>query len=147
MGYHAYTKCQDCCVCPVLDYGAEIMVLLNSAPKLEHKETWAARALIQWCTDLVQRQKLYPQLSVIIGDICWCHGSIRKKIAVLRYWNRLMKWTTIGSQRRYLRLNTVNVSKAVGAIKIETYLQVQTRRMYLTRSQNVTQANLALCKA
>ena len=27
----------------------------------------------------------------IIGDIGWCHGSIRKKVTVLRYWNRLMK--------------------------------------------------------
>ena len=81
MGYEAYTKCIESCLFPILDYGSEIIGYTKS-PKLEQVENRAARSFLG-----VHR---FSAKAAVCGDIGWTPNSVRQKLNMLRYWNRLL---------------------------------------------------------
>ena len=80
--YETFTKCVHYNVNPVTDYGSEIWGYLRES-----------------CTDQVQLKAIRSYLGVhkyapnlaILGDMGWTPSDIRRKINLIRYWNRLIK--------------------------------------------------------
>ena len=82
MGYQTFSKCVESCVYPVMEYGAEVWGGIKDAPT-DLTQMKAIRAFLGV-------HKFAPNLA-IIGDMGWCPAYIRRKISLLRYWNRLVK--------------------------------------------------------
>jgi exonuclease III len=82
MGFNTYSKCFETSICPILDYGAEI---------------WGYKKCEQ--IDSVQMKAMKVFLGVhrfaanlaVLGDMGWLPTEIRRKICMIRYWNRLIK--------------------------------------------------------
>ena len=79
--YESFYKCFDSNVNPVTDYGAEVWGYMKDSS-----------------TDLVQLNATKTFLGVhkfapnpgVLGDMGWTPSCIRRKICLLRYWNRLI---------------------------------------------------------
>ncbi len=81
LGYHTYTKMYHSGVTPILDYSCEIwghkdFSIINS---VQHK---AMRVFLG-----LHRFAPIPAMN---GDMCWTSSNVRRKIAICRYWNRLL---------------------------------------------------------
>ena len=80
--YETFTRCFNSNVNPVTDYGSEV---------------WGYRK--ESCTDTIQLKAIRSYLGVhkhapnlaILGDMGWTPSIIRRKLNLLRYWNRLIK--------------------------------------------------------
>ena len=81
MGYDTYTKCFKTCVCPVIDYNAEVWGY-TKCPKIDAVQNKAMRVYLG-----VHR---FAANAAITGDMAWCPSIIRRKIPMMRYWNRLI---------------------------------------------------------
>ena len=81
MGYDTYTKCFKTCVCPVIDYNAEVWGYIK-CPKIDAVQNKAMRVYLG-----VHR---FAANAVLTGDMAWCPSIIRRKLAMMRYWNRLI---------------------------------------------------------
>ena len=81
MSYESYTKCVESSVYPVVEYGAEVWGGMkdSSTDKIQLK---AIRSYLGV-------HKFAPTLA-ILGDMGWTPSCIRRKICMLRYWNRLI---------------------------------------------------------
>ena len=87
MGFDTYSKCYETSVCPVIDYGGEVLGYLKSQ-KLDTVQNKAMRVFLG-----VHR---FAANAAVSGDMGWYPGIIRRKIRMLRYWNRL---TTLPDDR------------------------------------------------
>lgn len=82
MGFYTYTKLFNCGVSPILDYGSEI---------------WGYRKFKE--IDSIQNKAIriylgvhkFAPLAAINGDMGWSDSNIRRKIAMIRLWNRILK--------------------------------------------------------
>ena len=79
--YESFTKCVKCCIHPVLDYGSEILGMYK-ATKSEKVETRTMRVFLGV-------HKFCP-IASMYGDMGWVPGEMRRKVSVLRYWNKLI---------------------------------------------------------
>ena len=80
--YDTYTKCVECSIYPVVDYGTEIWGYVKDATT-DHVQLKAIQAFLGV-------HKFAPNLG-IMGDMGWCPSHIRRKLCMLHYWNRLVK--------------------------------------------------------
>ena len=81
MGFDTYSKCFNSYICPILDYGAEIWGYCNSN-KSESVQNKAIRVFLG-----VHK---FASIDFLNGDMGWYPGKIRKKLSMLRFWNRLI---------------------------------------------------------
>lgn len=81
LGYYTYAKLYKSCVCPILDYAAEIWGYKTHS-KIDNIQNRAIRAYLGV-------HNFAPNYSVQ-GDMGWTCSSVRRKVAMIRYWNRLM---------------------------------------------------------
>jgi hypothetical protein len=80
LGYYTFTKMYNSGICPILDYGAEI---------------WGFRTYP--CIDAIQNRAIRSFLGVhnltpilaMNGDFGLTQSSVRRKMAMLRYWNKV----------------------------------------------------------
>ena len=82
MGYETYTKCYNTCVCPVIDYGSEVWGYIK-CPKIDTVQNKALRVYLG-----VHR---YAANGAINGDMAWVPSESRRKINMIRYWNRMVQ--------------------------------------------------------
>ena len=82
MGLETFTKCIESSVYPVLDYGAEIWGYRKESPT-DKVQLKAMRVFLGV-------HKFAPNLA-LLGDMGWTPSSIRRKMCLLRYWNRVTK--------------------------------------------------------
>lgn len=80
--YEAYTKLFECNVNPVTDYGAEIWGF--------RKESNTDQVQLKAIRNFLGVHKHAPNLA-ILSDMGWIPSPIRRKVCLLRYWNRLIK--------------------------------------------------------
>ena len=81
MCYKTYTKLFDACVYPILDYCSPIWSHCN-CNDIDDIQYRAMRVYLG-----INR---YAAKIAIIGDMGWMPGNIRRKIHLIRYWNRLI---------------------------------------------------------
>ena len=81
MGYQTYTKCYNTSICPILDYGAEVWGGYK-APKIDNVQNKAMRVFLG-----VHK---FTSNDFLCGDMGWYPSYIRRNLAMLRYWNRLL---------------------------------------------------------
>jgi len=81
LGYYTYTKLYNSGVCPILDYCSEIWGFkeFKQIEAIQHK---AIRIFLG-----VHR---YTPLPAVDGDMGWSACATRRKVAMFRFWNRLM---------------------------------------------------------
>jgi hypothetical protein len=80
-GYYTFTKLFNSCVCPILDYCSEV---------------WGYRRFNQ--IDAVQNKAVriflgvhkFAPLNAIHGDMGWTSSEVRRKVAMCRFWNRII---------------------------------------------------------
>ena len=82
MGYNTYTKCYQTSICPVTDYGAEIWGSCKSA-KYDPVFLKAIRVFLG--------VNKFTATLFLEGEMGWTPPEIRRKICMLRYWNRLVR--------------------------------------------------------
>ena len=80
--FDTYTKCVESSIYPVVDYGAEVWGYVRDTAT-DQVQLKAIRAFLGV-------NKFAPNIG-IMGDMGWCPSHIRRKICMLRYWNRLIK--------------------------------------------------------
>ena len=82
MSYESYSKCVHSCVWPIIEYGSEITGIykMNNLDKVIDK---AARAFLGV-------HKFCPIVSMY-KDLKWVTNECRRKLNILRYWNRLVQ--------------------------------------------------------
>lgn len=80
LGYYTYTTMYNAGVCPILDYASEIWGY-KSFPKIDTVQNRAIRAFLGVHT--------YAANAAINGDFGWTYSSVRRKVAMVRYWNKL----------------------------------------------------------
>ena len=80
MGFDTYSKCFNASISPILEYGAEIMGY-HKGENIEQVQNKAIRVYLG-----VHR---FAAIPAITGDTGWVPSSIKRKICMLRYWNRL----------------------------------------------------------
>ena len=81
LGYYTYSKLYQSCVCPVLDYASEIWGY-KGFDKIDQVQNRAVRIYLGV-------HNFAPNLS-IHGDMGWTESSVRRKVHMSRYWNRLV---------------------------------------------------------
>ena len=81
MLYDTYTKCIDSSVNPVVDYGAEVWGLI--------KESGTDRVQLKAIRAFLGVHKFAPGLG-LLGDIGWMPSHLRRKLCLLRFWNKLV---------------------------------------------------------
>ena len=81
MGYETFTKCVETAVYPVVDYGAEVWGGLKNA-NTDNVQLKAIRCFLG--------VHQFAPISGILGDMGWLPSEYRRKICMLRYWNRLI---------------------------------------------------------
>ncbi len=81
LGYYTYTKLSNSGVCPILDNCSEVWGFkpFKQIEAIQHK---AVRIFLG-----VHR---YAPLPTIDGDMGWSSCDTIKKVAMFRYWNRLI---------------------------------------------------------
>ena len=82
MGIETFTKCYTTSICPVTDYGAEIWGYTKYS-SVDAVRLKAMRVFLG-----VHK---FTALLFLEGELGWYPSDIRRKIAMLRYWNRLTK--------------------------------------------------------
>lgn len=80
--YETYSKCFHTNVNPITDYGAEVWGYLKEA------STYLIQ--IKAIRSYLGIHKFAPKLA-LLGDMGWTPSFIRRKLCLLRYWNRLIK--------------------------------------------------------
>ncbi len=81
LGYYTYTILFQSGVCPILDYGREIWGL-KSFNKIHAIQNKAIRIYLG-----VHRFALTAAVS---GDMGWTHSIVRRKVCMIRIWNRIV---------------------------------------------------------
>ena len=81
LGYNTYTKLFNSGVCPIMDYGSEIWGY-KMFPHIDAIQNKAIRVFLG-----VHR---FAPLAAINGDMSWVSSFVRRKINMIRFWNRLM---------------------------------------------------------
>ena len=109
MGYQTFSKCVETCVYPVMEYGSEIWGGIKDAAT-DQIQLKAIRAFLGV-------HKFAPNLA-IMGDMGWCPASIRRKISLLRYWNRLMKLDDSRLTKKIFNLDYVNGGQWCKDVKV-----------------------------
>jgi hypothetical protein len=94
MGYDTYTKCYESSVCPVLDYGAEVWGYVK-AQKVENVHTKAMKVFLG-----VHR---FAANVAVIGDMGWTPANVRRKLHMLRYYNRLVNLSNERLTKKFFR--------------------------------------------
>ena len=81
VSYESYSKCVHSCVFPILEYGTEITGICKMHPldKIIDKSARAFLGVHKFC----------PIVSMY-KDLDWTTGECRRKLNVLRFWNRLI---------------------------------------------------------
>ena len=81
LGYYTYTKLFNSGVCPILDYASEIWGFKNftQIDAVQHK---AMRIFLG-----VHR---FAANAAVTGDMGWTQSAVRRKVNILRLWNRLL---------------------------------------------------------
>lgn len=82
MTYNSFTKCVNSCLYPVIEYGSEITGIYKNV-KLNRVIDSAARSFIG-----VHR---FCPIASMYKDLGWNRNNCRRKINVIRYWNKLVK--------------------------------------------------------
>ena len=80
LGYFTYTKLYQSCVCPILDYASEVWGV-KKFPKIDSIQNKAMRIFLG-----VHK---FAANAAISGDMGWISSSTRRKINIVRFWNRL----------------------------------------------------------
>ncbi len=81
LGYYTYSKLFHSCVCPIMDYASEV---------------WGVKQFSQM--DAIQNKAMRIYLGVhrfapnaaISGDMCWTSSEYRRKLNIVRFWNRIV---------------------------------------------------------
>lgn len=81
LGYYTYTRMFQSGVCPILDYSTEIWGF-KSQPKIDAIQNKAIRIFLG-----VHR---FAPIAAICGDMGWTHSSVRQKVSMVRFWNRIV---------------------------------------------------------
>ena len=81
MCFRTYTKLFNACVSPVLDYCSPVWSHRN-CNELEEVQHRAMRIYLG--------VNKFSAKCAVIGDMGWTPGDIRRKLNLLRYWNRLV---------------------------------------------------------
>lgn len=81
MTYESYSKCFHSCVLPIIEYGTEITGIykMDNLDKVVDKAARAFLGVHKFCT-IVSMYK----------DLGWVSNECKRKLNVLRYWNRLL---------------------------------------------------------
>ena len=82
MGYDTFTKCFYTSICPVTDYGSEVWGFIKSS-SIDNVAMKAMRVFLgvhKFTTSLF-----------LEGELAWKPAIIRRKISMLRFWNRLVQ--------------------------------------------------------
>ena len=103
LGYNTYSKLYDTCVCPVLDYGSEVWGFKNYE-KIDHIQNRAVRAFLGV-------HNFAPNLG-IHGDMGWTYSNVRRKVNMVRYWNRLVNMQENRLTKKVFRWDRAQNSKA-----------------------------------
>lgn len=82
LGYKTFTKLYDTCICPVMDYGAGVWGYESNKDldKIHHR---AMRCFLG--------VNKYGTKAGIEGDMAWVNPNNRRKVEMLRLWNKLVK--------------------------------------------------------
>ena len=81
MGYDTFTKCFYTSICPIIDYGAEVWGYIKTS-KLDNV------ALKAMCVFLGVHK--FTTTLFLEGELAWKPAIIRRKLSMLRFWNRLI---------------------------------------------------------
>ncbi len=81
LGYYTYTRLFQSGVCPILDYGSEIWGY-KSFNKIDAIQNKAIRIYLG-----VHR---FAPTSAVSSDMGWTHSSVRHKVSMIRFWNRIV---------------------------------------------------------
>ena len=81
LGYKTYKKLYESCVCPVMDYGSGVWGYRDNE-ELDKIHMRAMRCYLG-----VHK---HAAKSGIMGDLGWVPPSVRRKIEMLRLWNRIV---------------------------------------------------------
>ena len=81
LGYNTYKKLFDSCIAPIMDYGSSVWGYASN-DKLNRIQNRAMRCFLG--------VNKYAPLAGIEGDMAWTTSNIRRKLHMLRYWNRIM---------------------------------------------------------
>ncbi len=74
--YYTYTKLYNSCVCPILDYCAEVWGF-KGFKQADYVQNKAIRIFL--CV------QIFAPLNAINGDMGWSASDIRKKVAICRF--------------------------------------------------------------
>ena len=81
LGYYTYTRLFQSGVCPILDYGSEIWGY-KSYNKVDAIQNKAIRIYLG-----VHR---FAPIAAISGDMGWTNSNVRRKVCIVRFWNRIV---------------------------------------------------------
>ena len=84
LGYKTYTKLYESCVCPIMDYCASVWGHAKNE-KIMKIHTRATRCFLG--------VNKYAPIAGIEGDMGWITPDVRHKLAILRYWNKIVDMT------------------------------------------------------
>ncbi len=81
LGHYTYTRLFQSGVCPILDFGSEIWEFQHF-DKLDSIQNKAIRIYLG-----VHR---FTPIAAINGDMGSTHSSVRRKVCMVRFWNRII---------------------------------------------------------
>ncbi len=81
LGYYTYTRLFQSGLCPILDYGSEIWGFRHF-DKVDSIQNKAIRIYLG-----VHR---FTPIAAINGNMGWTHSSVRRKVCMVRFWNRII---------------------------------------------------------
>ena len=81
MGFDTYKKCYDTSIYPILEYGSEVWGY-HKGDSIENVHNKAIKVFLG-----VHR---FAANLTVTGDMGWTPPSVKRKIAMIRYWNRLI---------------------------------------------------------
>ena len=140
LGYKTYTKLYESCVCPIMDYCVSVWGHAKN-DKIMKIHTRAMRCFLG--------VNKYAPIAGIEGDMGWITPDVRHKLAILRYWNKIVDMTDTRIPKiifNYLRGNNEGWAKQTYDIFAQinckdlftNNVKILNLREFLTKTSNVS---------
>ncbi len=95
LGYYTYTKVCNSCVCPILDYSAEVWGF-KDFKQIDYVQNKAIRIFLG-----VHRFAALNAINAINGDMGWSASDVRRKLTMCRFGIELFLWKIIVFPKLY----------------------------------------------
>ncbi len=135
LGYYTYTRLFQSGLCSILDYGSEISGY-KSFNKIDAIQNKTIRIYLGV-------HRIAPTAAVS-GDMGWTHSSVRRKVCMIRFWNRIVSLDNSRLARKRLEWD-INCKDNTWSSNIKSLLSsIDQARVFPNKKHGLHQSSMGM---